>query len=293
MGSQRHVERQTGYFLLDLDHARFPPRGAWCPCATSLSILPDVPDAVRGLVYRKQVKTFEPLLPLPAAWLSGLGGHTLLSLRYGASRHPQWWGPAIQSFAPGVCCVVLAVTSSVPGRRDVFIIPGGENGEPSSPDHAGLMPSSRIAPYRKYVWRQEAVNTRHHHSSLHPSCRACSLREATRYSVSRLGWCTSHTTGCTSMYIFPIDPGPFLSSPRAPPLVEAPFFDPSLPPQSQATSESSKPVRSGGSCLASPKGGSAAPSPLETCVRPISAARDDRSLTTGQSWHGLRLGPSC
>lgn len=143
------------------------------------------------------------------------------------------------------------------------------------------MPSSRIAPYREYVWRQGAVNTCQHHSSLppsiHPSCRPGGLLRCEKlHDTVCLVW------GDVRPILPPVSTcsqklGGHFCLPRGAPHSLRLFSSiPSLPPQSQATSESSKPVRRVGRAVA-----------LRTCVRPMSAARETIGHCRGTVVSGL------
>lgn len=107
--------------LVDFDDAPFPASGPACHC---LSVLPDVPDAVRGLVYRRQVKTFDPHPSSLAARLSGLGRTHFVVAPIRRLQTSTVVGTGDTILRAGVC-VVLAVIYLAGAERRVHTWWGG------------------------------------------------------------------------------------------------------------------------------------------------------------------------
>lgn len=152
---------------------------------------------------------------------------------------------------------------------------GSRRRGPSSPDDAGLMPSSRIAPHR-ICWRRKRWI---HVSITTPPYLSCSPREQ-RLSVACLVREGVYISS-SRLYIFQYIGGHFCP-PRWPP---PPTCWGSLPPSLHSRKLHPNQVSpSSAGVVSLPKSGSTAPAPpLEhVCVRPISAARDDRNLSRGR-----------
>lgn len=108
----------------------------------SLWLAPASPDnlhAMHGFVYREQFDLSIPDRSLE--WAGESGGHTVLF----PSSAPPKVHKVDRACNPSKLAVVAVV--SLP-TKDVFISGWGEWESPSSPDAAGSMPSSQIAPYR-------------------------------------------------------------------------------------------------------------------------------------------------